>query len=436
LPVKPSGGSPDVQMARALFTLRHAVSHWIIAAPEVDGAEFPHLAGAIPDWLVITPTTNDQVVAAYQELKRAMAISTPEHDPQALMVSADPANAAVIHTRLRRAVAEFLKKDLPLAAVATISSPAPTRVAAIAATEADYAAVYATILDELCGTSEEVEEESGEAFEDEVIEAAAVEPVKSLADVIPATHRDLSIDIDESLDAVTAAAVDLALHSEKSVEATSALFDGLTNVLDPEERDALTAQLFSSETDAPEVVEEARVVTSPEVVEAPVVEAVKPVKKNSFVPAGSSLTVLDGTNGMEKNRGAQWERVEASIPALAHGCVMLDAKPPMTWARESSLALDGNGALHLWTLQQEGVSWFALREWASEHRSLLRLTRRDLPMRDDAPISVHVVLPLSAGETPPEVAALLRSGAANLSIYRLRAVNWGEQNGVVVVPIS
>jgi hypothetical protein len=415
--VAPAAGASDVQVARALFTLRHAVQHWIIASPDADHADFPALAAGIPDWLIITPTGNDQVVAAYQELKRALAISEPARAPRAVLLSGDPANAALIHSRLQRAATQFLQKELELAGIAGLTAPEPTRLAAITVGADEHGAVYAAILDELCGEMAEIEEE---------------EPAQEEGFANPAVEDSHSIDIDGTLDAATAAAVDAALHADHSAAMTSALFDQLTHVLDPEERDALNAEVLAEPVAAP--IETNAVAATPVI--APPIEppAAAPIEnrhsKMENVPNALRVFDLSGTS-----RAAQWDAVERSVAGLVANAVLLEARPPMSWASESCLGLDQHGGLHVWTLYKDGVSWFALREWAGEHKSLLALTRRDLLLRPDAPITVHIVLPLEDGDKS-EIGPLLRNPGPHVRLYRMRAIEWGGDRGVVVVPLA
>ena len=94
----------------------------------------------------------------------------------------------------------------------------------------------------------------------------------------------------------------------------------------------------------------------------------------------------------------------------------------------------------MWTLYKDGVSWYALREWAAEHRQLLALTRRDLAMAREGEVVVHMVLPLETGaeggKSGPDVKALMRAPSRNVLIYRLRSVQWNGRRGILVVPIA
>jgi hypothetical protein len=437
--VKAAAGPADVQVARALFTLRHAVGHWIIASPDADHADFPGLASGIADWLIITPTGNDQVVAAYQELKRALAISDPARDPRAVLLAGDAENAGIIHSRLRRAASQFLGKDLELAGIAGLTAPEPLRLATIAVGADEHGAVYAAIVDELCGDVAEIEEE--EAVGQEVDAPRGEE----------ASH---SIDIDGTLDAATQAAVDAALQADHSAAVTSALFDQLTHVLDPEEREALNAELFAEPERVSPIIGKSSFsaitgLSSPAEPEPGVARSVATVAKEqpkgctpndtpSGSPNGGANGALRAFDLAGTSRVAQWEAVESSVAGLVTNAVLLDARAPMSWATESCLALDQHGALHVWTLYKDSVSWFALREWAGEHKALLALTRRDLVLRQDAPIQVHIVLPLEDGGVvdKSEIGPLLRNPGSNVRLYRMRSIEWGGERGVVVVPLA
>jgi hypothetical protein len=269
--------------------------------------------------------------------------------------------------------------------------------------------------------------------------------------------RDVSIDIDGPLDAATAAAVDLALHADAAERSSSALFDQLTHVLDPEERDALSADLFSENAamGRAEPAEPANgrmgepAMTGPAVGDSsirPLADSplrsladspIRPLADSSLPSRGLTLRVQELLAEGATYRLAQWKTVEQSIRDLVRGSVLLDARPPMVWATESCLAVDGDGALHVWTLFNSSVSWFALKHWAGEHASLLALTRRDLKFDAAAGVKVHIVLPLENGvDAKAEAAALLRSASADLMLYRMQRLEWGGRRGLLVVPLS
>jgi hypothetical protein len=147
----------------------------------------------------------------------------------------------------------------------------------------------------------------------------------------------------------------------------------------------------------------------------------------------------------EADRASQWQSVERSIRDLVPESILLEARPPMSWATESCIAIDPDGVLHIWTLYKDGATWYALREWASEHRNLLALTRRDLVLSKDADVVVHIVLPLephaekstpSREKMPSVINTILRTPAKNIHIYRLRVLQWNARRGLIVVPIS
>ena len=82
---------------------------------------------------------------------------------------------------------------------------------------------------------------------------------------------------------------------------------------------------------------------------------------------------------------------------------------------------------------------------AHEHRNLLALTRRELTVRREAEVAVHIILPLEEeGEGKPAigvvmpniVSMMMRTPVAHVHLYRLRRVQWANRRGLVVVPIS
>jgi hypothetical protein len=405
-----NAGSMDLQIARALFTLRSAVGSWIIAAPAVNSPGFACLAARLAQWLVVCPTDNDGLVACYQQLKRASAVPCAGRSLQAFMVGEDYAQAATVHGRLRRAVREFLSADLPLAGTRT--TPASTvRVAAFAAS--DENAVWPAVLDELAPAAE-MEIEAEETATEEERPSSAVE---------------------DAVERVAASASHIA-------NAADAVFDHLAHVLDPEERAALGAD-FDIPEEPPRIVrprpEAAPVKVAPPVEARPamaVAAAPAFAKKAPPAPAdliSSGTVVLRAFDLLEEeaaDRAAQWQSIERSIRDFLPGATILDARAPMSWAHESTLAVDADGRLHVWTLFSDGATWFALREWATEHRALLALTRRDLAIRQDAEVAVHIVMPLDH----PPADALARAGGRHVSWYRLRAVQWAGRRGAIVVP--
>jgi len=145
-----------------------------------------------------------------------------------------------------------------------------------------------------------------------------------------------------------------------------------------------------------------------------------------------------------RDRPAQWKAVEKSIWDLSPRAALLDARPPMAWASETCITIDAQGRVNVWALYKDGASWFALREWANEHRHLLALTRRDLVVDKNAEVAVHIVLPLGeeeneggGAEARESVAGmLLRAPSRHLHLYRLRLVEWNARRGMLVVPIS
>lgn len=406
-----NAGSIDLQIARVLFTLRSAVGSWIIAAPPVGSPGFACLATRLTQWLVVCPTDNDGLVAAYQQLKRASSVPCLGRALQAFMVGDDYAQAATVHGRLRRAAREFLGAELPLAGT-RISNAAAVRLATFAV--ADDGAVWPAVLDELAPAPAEAELDAEQSLSEDDAPSSAVE---------------------DAVERVAASATHIA-------NAADAVFDHLAHVLDPEERAALGAD-FDTPAEPPRTVRP-RVEVAPAKVlptqqsrpAAAVSTLPAPGKKSPPSPAdlvSSGTVVLRAFDLLEEesaDRAAQWQSIERSIHDFLPGATLLDARAPMSWAHESTLVVDADGRLHVWTLFRDGATWFALREWATEHRALLALTRRDLAIRQDAEVAVHIVMPLD--HSPAD--ALARAGGRHVSWYRLRAVQWAGRRGAIVVP--
>ena len=474
-PVRTAGeagvGAPDVQIARALHRLRPAVGLWIIGAPACAARAFPAISSIVREWLLACPTDDDGLVAGYQQLKLAWTRSGAGKDnritPTVYLLSEDYAQAAVVHKRLRQAAQEFLGTDLALAGAGPIGRAAgapaahePIRVFSIAFNGPEDA-LWAAVLDELC----------------------------------PMTNGDESFaptEIETALDHVENQAAQVAQHS--SATAAAAL-DHLAQVLDPDERAALAADFEEpgvpvatpparrGRREVPPPVEAATptpIFREPAPDDAfdapdsgrPVPEIERPIPKDEPVarravppsaprpvpaPLPAAAPAIENRKSKIENppptlrafdlesrldRPAQWQAVEKSIWDLAPRSALLDARPPMAWASETCLTIDAQGRVNVWTLYKDGASWFALREWAHEHRNLLALTRRDLVVDKNAEVAVHIVLPLEEGENEggdsqeSVVTMLMRAPSPNLRLYRLRIVQWNARQGMLVVPIS
>lgn len=437
--VAAESGDIDLQIARAIHALRPAVGTWVIASPAPAARAFPAIASIVNEWLLACPTDNDGLVAGYQHLKGAWArcgrqdgIST-----SAYLFCEDYAQAAVVHKRLRKAAQEFLKTDLSLAGAGPIrAAHEPVRALSLICNGPEDA-LWAAILDELCPMEEMEETEARTDIE------AALEHVEGHADEL----------------------------ARSSAQASAAVLDHLANVLDPEERAALSAAFdepgvpvaTARGTSAPagfDVLEEetppavvlktttapakshAGNVLAPTRPQSPARPVPAPIKNTpeEADAARPSLRAFDLEESRDRN--SQWQAIERSIWDLSPRSALLDAKPPMSWAAETCISIDGDGRLNVWTLYKDGASWYALREWANEHRNLLALTRRDLAVKKDADVAVHIVLPLeeepdaSPAKSESVVSMLLRTPAKNLHVYRLRTVQWNGRRGMVVVPIA
>jgi hypothetical protein len=418
------GVSADLQIARAMFTLRPCVGTWLLACPESPSEAFSAVVAQARQRLVVCAAEGDKLIAAYQQLKRAAAVAPAEQMPRAFIVGANAAAAVETHGRLRKAAQEFLHHDLPLAGTGAMRHGG-SRLATIAMKAGERALVWASVVDELFAVA------SPESGQSEAMDA----------DVHP------SEDIEAALEKVAAASAELHDQSVNASAMSHAVFDQLAHVLDPEERAALGADLGEvSEVIEPEVTAAVKAVAVrvEAVAEQGVSRSAEVIPQTPAVALkrtahGLTLRVFDLLHSGASDRALQWQVVEQSIGELVSGATVLDARPPVSWASECCIAVDAGGKLHVWTLYKDGVSWFALREWAAEHRNLLALTRRDLSLDRAAEVTVHVVLPLEvegAGGGGADIQTLLRAPSKTVVLYRLRAVEWNGRQGIVVVPIA
>ena len=476
----------DMQIARALHRLKPAVGMWLIAAPEPESHSFPAIASIVRNWLLACPTDNEGLVAGYQHLKKAWVKAAPTAgtiSPGVYLLSHDYAHAAVVHKRLRKAALEFLRTDLPLAGAGPVrggmqagAGRESIRIMAMAS-DGPEDVLWAAVLDELCPMNE--------------AEDSPVMPAEALRQEIARAEKARGMpsagDVEQMLEQVQHRAAEVA---SKSAKASEAALDHLAQVLDPEERQALSLA-FDDAPGEDEVEETAsgamggRTVSpvreepvSPPVIKtrAPAREraergggvddrafeeavfgvdkagvreaaksAVEPLRSEEIMAeAGGAVTLRAFELEDGADRKAQWQAVEKSVWDLSPRSALLDAKPPMSWATETCLSIDASGSLNVWTLYKDGASWFALREWAHEHRNLLALTRRDLTVRREAEVAVHIILPLeeevgkaAIGVVMPNVVSMMmRTPVPHVHLYRLRRVQWANRRGLVVVPIS
>jgi hypothetical protein len=446
------GGAPDMQIARALHRLNPAIGLWIISAPACESRAFPAVASIVHEWLLACPTDNDGLISGYQHLKQAWVAAgaggaahgksdSPSNDgaiaPTVYLLSEDYAQAALVHKRLRKAAREFLGTDLALAGAGPIHKVAvePIRVLTVPCAGPEDA-IWAAVLDELC-------------------------PIVEGEESFPPTE------IETALEHVESRAAEVAHHS---AAAASSAWDHLAQVLDPEEREALAADF--AEPGIPVATPRRRAEPAPAEAEiqipvfrnpAPPAPAVKspavpapasqPVESRptrmearpAAVPAPAPAHSLRAFDLARLDRASQWQAVERSVLDLAPQSILLDARPPMSWASETCISIDARGGLNVWTLYKDGASWFALREWAQEHRNLLALTRRDLVIDLEAEVMVHMALPLEESQSENPVhpqrhdgvaATIMRTPAKNVRLYRLRILDWNGRQGIVVVPIA
>ena len=498
-----SAVASDLQIARALHRLRPAVGLWIVSAPPCESRTFPAIASIVRECLLACATDNDGLIGGYQYLKKAWTRAGAGKDqrlsPTVYLLSEDYAQAAVVHKRLRKAVQEFMGVDLALAGAGPIRraggvpiAQEPIRVLSVACAGPEDA-LWAAVLDELCPITAPEEAEAPmevEAALDHVEDHAAhvansslknsAMVLEGLAQVLePEERAALAASFEEP--EIQATIPCQPVHQEPVLEEenTHPVTPPVARpvMAEPEIGAAKPMIVTSAITDSAPPRSEPAEEPVPAVAAAPQVALpVMPVSPAPVLPASvSPQPVLPASvarefpgedpkskaeyphvptveNGLRPplhvfdvdgrlDRAGQWGVVERAIWDLAPRSALLDARPPMTWAAETSLVIDAAGRVNVWTFYKDGVSWFALREWAQEHRHLLALTRRDLAVDKGAEAVLHIVLPLEDDEAAARRAEealnlLLRTPARNLHLYRLRTVSWNGRVGVMVVPLT
>jgi hypothetical protein len=117
-------GPPDLQLARQLYALRQTVDHWIIAVPRIGLDLARKMLEAAPDWLLVSATDNDAIIACYRLLKGVCALANAREASIRLMLqTCDKAVATRIFARLNHVAEEFLQQELtPLTPAASATS--------------------------------------------------------------------------------------------------------------------------------------------------------------------------------------------------------------------------------------------------------------------------------------------------------------------------
>src|SRR5262249_25424524 len=122
-------------------------------------------------------------------------------------------------------------------------------------------------------------------------------------------------------------------------------------------KSALAPVSIRSERIAPEAAPEPQnpVTTTPEPTMKPVAPSrpvlagdTKQSENKPGVAAGVALRAFDLEQA--RDRQSQWQAVERSIWDLSPKSALLDARPPMSWATETCIAIDATGRLNVWTL--------------------------------------------------------------------------------------
>jgi len=462
----PTGVSIDVHLARTLFALRKEASHWIIALPPSVFGKRPQddsslvdplamIQQTVEDVLLVAATDKDSIISTYQLLKGVnRSVMIGPRRLRVFLATDDFAEAAAVHARLLSAVQNFLHLDLALAGVGTpLEEVQPL---ALLHAGSQKTAVWEAVLDLV----NEVKQGHETAASPQITDAET-----ALASVSAAVEQ-------VSADVADASAI------------ATATFDHLANVLDPEERAALNTgmeiddqavspeeeranakfQVSSSRESVTEMpldagslnLEQSAETGFPVPDRVPCLtgrgprqacftmpspgESAPPTKNAAPTPnepaaearAANSEPTLRAIDppGDPKERDAQWQAIVRSVRDFIPDAVVLDASSPLE--AESLLALDPAGRLHIFTLARDMVSWSALWQWGRDHRHLLALTRRESAFDPQAPVVMHIVLPLDF----PLAQKISHPPLPELNWYRLRLIEWHARRGLILVPVG
>jgi|GEM_PF-3769148 len=384
LPPSPfTAGPADVQLARTLFSLKNRIDHWLIIRPAT-GGDAAALARAVPDWLLLSGTTNDLIVNAYKALKSATTSVAEELKPQVnlFLHASDFAEAAAVHNRFRHACQGFLNCDLQLAGVGSeekgthlISTFAAPNVAPLVDALLDFIADSAAV-------------ESSQPDE---------EPAVNLAEL---PHAG----VEAALYQVERSAEEVSNQGSDAAAIIAATIDQLANVLDPEERAALSDVGFANDEPEPTAAEPAKPQDFDirrQVQPAPSAAALKPID----LPAPSP------------DLAAQWQAVGRAIVDLLGGGQLLPQSP----GNHAATAIDASGNLHLWLLAGDAIAFLSAQHWAKNFAAM-----RSTP----ATFTTHLVCPLGTSRQTP--LALL--GSDSLRLYQLHEITFHGHHGLIVVP--
>ena len=373
-------GALDVQLARQLFALRQTVDHWLIAVPRLGLDLSRKMLEAAPDWLLVSATDNDAVIASYRLLKGVCSLpNSREASIRLLLQTPDRPLAGRIHARLNNAAQEFLQQELSLIAP---SGVAEAHVEPIA----EFSVV------------------AHDGDDSEIAWLAVLEFLRDLQNIDP----------EEDEREPAEGPIERAAAPQSVPE--SQLCDELSSVCA-----AVVAEVETAEPPAakqePAPPRPAAPVPQP-VVAANIPAAAKPVAQN-----GAGISVFEGPASPEL------AALRNSLADLVPDAVFLDARPPHDAA--SLLAAERDGTLHVWLLADNAdlTSWGSLWQWVHDHRQLISLTRPDLALRADSPVSMHLIL-------PPGAPRAVRMPPPGIFYYRLHTLKWDGRTATAVIPLG
>jgi hypothetical protein len=388
-----NSGDLDIQIARALTGVQENVGCWLIVLPLGRSVDF--VLSAVRDWLLVSGTDNESVVAAYRVLKNVAGADPLEEPRQVrLFLSCDDyAQAAVVHTRLKRAAKEFLDMELPLAGV-NCGTPAEIQTLAEFDVGNDDSAAWSSVsefLHDLLGSVSESDEE---------IQTEESQPVPTV----------------EPAPVAAAAKIETPPRAENPIVEETPVVEEPTPALGEQwNRQWQPPITRPPHPMPPEILE-------PEPIEAaPMGAQPKNFVRGPLPPSPAALKAIELSSITDD---ARWGALLACAADLCNA-QQIEARPPHF--ANAAIFLDNAGHLHVWILEAgAGANFLELWTWARDHRQILALTKRDRWVDTDADIRLHLVAPAESKIKP--------ASFPNLTNYRLTLFNLAGKTIASVIP--
>lgn len=443
-PTPASHAPVEMQLARLLFMAKKSVGGWLIVVHPKERKEIEQLVPVAERWLVAGGTDNDGLIESYRTLKALYDVSRAQDASPAITLafdSGDLVEAQRAFVRLSHVARSFLSQQLKfLFGRADVGAVAASEIADLPVADEEKTAAWASLYDFALDLADQARESEESEEDDNAMPSAAATifdtPLHNLLD--PEERAALTAGFGEDLKETPAEElrsvvkkqdVSAAYHVDLPKDAPDAIPVAPTSAparVQPPKAEVIHTEPpqenKASEPVKPEPRSEPR--SEPRVVRyEPAEKLAVPASLDYAAPALLAVPAQAGAVG-----ATLWSSIEPAVAALAAGHTILEARPPKQLA--SLLTVDSLGRLHVWMLADpaDPTAYARVWQWAGDHRQLIALTRRDVKMDGNADAQLHLVL--------PQGMTLVHAGQPGFERLRIHNVRFGNQQGVVLVPVE